>query len=364
MTKNITSFSQVANDWLSKQSSSANVNQFLKDYAQVSLEALEKIPDPEDFLIQKTEKYLQQYHSVLRKELTQANKYVAQHLAQVIATAGIQSSLSSEKIVSLFNTLLLDYFTFESTKEKNQVWLGKEDFLDSVIEIFLNGAIAKQSRPLQFNQGLSLDANVRTVTTATQIYLNRVHKVEDLPVNLVHSILHRASQRDRQEYALVYVLFAAGLSTEELVNLERSHLFRENGQHIVQINRGTIRQIPLNQWILGKRYGFPHSDPLTQWLQTHKDPHLALFINAQKQPLSEGELRTLWQTLTAGLLTPQSQSPRLEQTKQTWCVEMLMKGISLENLSILSGIEVEQLQFFAKRVEAKLAIKNAGSIDR
>lgn len=196
------------------------------------------------------------------------------------------------------------------------------------------------------------------------MYRSKVDRVEDLPINLVHSILQRANQKGRKEYALVYILYAAGLSTEEVLDLKRSHLFHEDGQHIVQINRGTIRQIPLNQWILGKRYGFPHSDPLTKWLKTHRDEQLALFINDQQQPLSEEELRALWQTLTADLLTPQAQPTRLEQAKQTWCVEMLIKGISMENLSILSGIEVEQLQLFAQRAKEKLALKHACLLDR
>ena len=352
-------FTQLANDLLQHAGSKASVAQIIKGYAQVSLEALEKIPELASFQGEK-EKYPHKCSLVLREELNQASKYVAQHLATVIATEGMQSRFSSEKVISLLNGLLLDYFSFESAREKNQLWSDKEDFIESVVELFLYGAIVKKSKQiLPFHKKLSLASNTTAVTTATQIYQSKVDNVEDLPINLVNSILQRAKEKGRQEYALVYVLFAAGLSTEEALNLERSHLFREGGQHIVQINRGTIRQIPLNQWILGKRYGFPHSDPLTQWLKTHKDEQLALFINERQQPLSEEELRALWQTLTTGLLTPQARPPRLEQARQTWCVEMLMKGISLENLSILSGIEVEQLQLFAQRAKEKVALKKA-----
>ena len=149
-----------------------------------------------------------------------------------------------------------------------------------------------------------------------------------------------------------------------MIRLERSHCIKESGQHILQINHGAIRQVPLNQWILGKRYGFAESDPVTHWLKTRKDEQSALFLNEQQQPMSEQELRTLWQTLTAGLLTPQAQPPTLKQAQQTWCVEMLSKGIDLENLSILSGMEIAHLQPFAQRAREKAAIEQAYRLDQ
>ena len=151
---------------------------------------------------------------------------------------------------------------------------------------------------------------------------------------------------------------------EEVIHLERSHCIQESGQRILQINHGAIRQVPLNQWIMGKRYGFAESDPVTQWLKTRKDDRSALFLNEQQQPMSREDLTTLWQTLTEGFLTPQAQPPTLKQARQTWCVEMLSKGINLENLSILSGMEIEQLRPFAQRAKEKAAIEQAYNLDR
>ena len=358
-------FPQLASYLLKNQNSQASVNNILQYYAQVSLETLERIPKLVSFLVEEEEKYSLERHIVLRKELTQAKKYVAQHLAIALSNEELQSRFSTEQLVTMLNALLLDYFTFELTREKKQLWLGKKDFFNSVVELFLDGAFVKTSKQIgSIDREASLTENATAVTTATQIAQNKIDKVEDLHINLVHSILERANQKGRQKYALVYVLFAAGLSPEELVNLQRVHLFHESGQHIVQVNRGNLRQIPLNQWILGKRYGFPHAEPLTQWLKTHKNEQLALFINDRQKPLSEGELRILWQDLTKGLLTPQAQLPKLKQVRQTWCIEMLMKGISLENLSILSGIEIEQLQPFAQRAKEKAAIEQAYRLDR
>ena len=68
--------------------------------------------------------------------------------------------------------------------------------------------------------------------------------------------------------------------------------------------------------------------------------------------------------LTADLLTPQGNPPPIEQARQTWCVEMLMRGISLENLSIISGMSISQLQPFAIRAKNKAAIEQATKLDK
>jgi len=148
------------------------------------------------------------------------------------------------------------------------------------------------------------------------------------------------------------------------VNLERSHSVSELDRHILQINGDAPRQVPLNQWIMGKRYGSSTNNPLTQWLKSRKDDRLALFLNEEEKPMSEQELRALWAILTEGLLTLQGQTPTIEQARQTWCVEMLMKGIDLDNLSILSGMAIQELQPFAQRAREKLAIEQANRLDR
>jgi site-specific recombinase XerD len=114
---------------------------------------------------------------------------------------------------------------------------------------------------------------------------------------------------------------------------------------------------------MGKRYGSSNSNPLTQWLKNRQDDLPALFINAEKEAMSEEELQALWEVLTEDLLTPQGHSPTIEQARQTWCVEMLMKGIELENLSILSGMPIEQLQSFAQKAKEKAALEQAYKLD-
>ncbi|MDJ0637166.1 MAG: hypothetical protein QNJ34_28595 [Xenococcaceae cyanobacterium MO_188.B29] len=81
-------FPQLASYLLKNQYSQASVNKVLQDYAQVSLETLERIPQLVSFLVEEEEekeKYPLEHHIVLRKELTQAKKYIAQHIATAIS---------------------------------------------------------------------------------------------------------------------------------------------------------------------------------------------------------------------------------------------------------------------------------------
>ena len=163
---------------------------------------------------------------------------------------------------------------------------------------------------------------------------------------------------------MVYVLFGAGLSLEEVIHLERSHSVVEPQQHILQINYGAARQVPLNQWVMGFRYGSTSVNPLIQWLKIRKDDHPAVFVNDASDAFTASELQNIWHKLTEDLLTPQGESPRISQAQQTWCVEMLMKGIDLEDLSILSGMNIKQLEQYAQRARNKSALEAAARLDQ
>lgn len=113
----------------------------------------------------------------------------------------------------------------------------------------------------------------------------------------------------------------------------------------------------------GKRYGSYTRNPLSQWLKSRKDDQSALFLNDAGQPLSEVEVRSRWQVMTEGILTPVG-PPAIEQARQTWCVEMLMRGIDLEDLSILSGWDSIQLKPLARRAREKAALEKAIQLDQ
>ncbi len=343
-------FAKLGKALLEQAGSKVSVSQALKDYAEVSLQALDRVPKLVRSVVGEAGQYPLENRLALGQGLTQANNYVAKHLAEVIERVGWQSRFPPEKLASLLNSLLLGYFIIKSTSEGDRLWEGRDDFLESLEELFLQGAIAP---PIETN-----------ATKRKKIVSTKVDRVVDLPANLVRAILQRAKKLGRQDYALAYLLFGAGLSAQEIVNLERSHLIAENNQHLLQIDSGAIRQVPLNKWIMGFRYGSSTSNPLTQWLKSRKDDRPAMFITQEEKSMSEQELLALWQVWIEGLLTPTGQPPTIEQARQTWCVEMLMKGIKLEDFSMLSGIEVEELQPYAQRAREKVAIEQARLLDQ
>ncbi|ELS03281.1 transcriptional regulator [Xenococcus sp. PCC 7305] len=340
-------FAKLGQALLEQADPKVSVSQALKDYAEISLQALDRVPKLVRSVVGEAGQYPLENRLALGQGLTQANNHVAKHLAEVIAGVGWQSRFPTEKLASFLNSLLLGYFIIKSTSEGDELWEGQDDFLESLVELFLHGAIEP---PMETN-----------AIPRKKIVLDQV---VDLPANLVRDILQRAKKLGRQDYALAYLLFGAGLSVKEIVNLKRSHLITEHNQHLLQIDSDTKRQVLLNKWIMGFRYGSSSSNPATQWLKSRKDNQPEMFITQEEKSMSEQELLASWQVLTEGFVLPNGQTPTIEQARQTWCVEMLMKGIKLEDLGILSGLAVEELQPYAQRAREKLAIEQAGLLDQ
>ena len=341
-------FAKLVHALVEQAKSKDNVADFLLEYARESLRTLNKAPDLVRSIVGEAGNYPVENRMALGKGLDEANRYVAEYLEEAIALGGLSSNLTPEQIINLLNFASLGYFIIESSTEGYSFWEDREDFLDSLVELFLQGT---------FSQGES------AAVTESSIVKVKPEAIADLPASLVRSLFRQAKKTGKQEYALIYVLFGAGLSIEEVVSLERSHSIVEPQQHILQINYGVERQVPLNQWVMGFRYGSASSNPLAQWLKSRKDECTAIFINDASDAISTVELQTIWQDLTADLLTPQGEKPRMSQARQTWCVEMLMKGIDLEDLSILSGMDVEQLKQYAQRARNKSALEAAARLD-
>jgi len=312
----------------------SSVYQALKNYASDRLQVIEQVPDLVLSVVGEARHYPLENRQLLGECLTQVNHYLAEYVTTVMEREQLHSQIPTEKLASLFNSSLLGYAVTALTTPTAQ---NKDEFLDYLVELFLN--------------------NLITDAISTE-------KIGDLPANLVHLILQRAKKSSLRDYALIYVLFAAGLSPLEVVNLERIHQINETHQHLLQITQGNIRQVPVNQWIMEKRYGSYLRNPLNQWLKSRKDNHAALFLNDAEMPISEIEIVDIWQILTQGLLTPEGQVPVIEQAQQTWCVEMLTKGINLDDLSIITGWSLTKLQPYAQRAREKLALEQAINLDR
>jgi AcrR family transcriptional regulator len=335
-------FSNLGQNLVQQARQTNSIYQVLKDYATACLQALEKIPEVVRSVVGESGQYPAENREALGQGFTQANRYVAEYFATVINNGQLPTHLPAEKLASLLNGMLLGYAVIEFTSEFHKLWQNREDFLENLVTLFLHGAVSQEPEPIRV----------------------KVEKVADLPASLVHSILQRAKKQGLQDYALIYVLFGAGLSATEVVRLERSHYINDIHQQLLQITQENIRQVPLNQWIIGKRYGSYQRNPLTQWLRSRKDQQSALFLDENGNPLSEIQLKQKWQALTADLLTPEGQPPKIEQTQQSWCVDMLIRGIDLQNLSILTGWDTTKLQPYVQRAKEKAALEQATRLDQ
>ncbi|MCU0542106.1 MAG: TetR family transcriptional regulator [Oscillatoriaceae cyanobacterium Prado104] len=380
----------------------SSIYQALKDYANACLEALERVPEVVRSVVGEAGKYPSENRAALGAGFTQANRYVAEYFATVIDRGQLRANLSGQKLASLLNGMLLGYAVIEFTSEFHELWQDREDFLENLVALFLHGAVS-DSAPVEseadVNEGTAKaqrarreeeeEANVSLLNSSAaetailpesgEVGLqnrdraigpdrfpvtSKVEKVSDLPASLVATILQRAKKLGQQEYALAYVLFGAGLNAKEIINLDRSHRISDSHQQLLQVTQGFVRQVTVNQWIMGKRYGSYTNNPLTQWLKSRKDSEVALFLNPNGKRLSEIELEQFWQKLTAGLLTLEGEAIAIEQTQQTWCVEMLMRGINLEDMRILTGWDAAKLLPYARRAREKTALEQAIRLDR
>lgn len=302
-----------------------NLGDAVTNYAQSYLSATSQAPELLLSVIGEARHYSPQNRQALGKGISEANSYLAKYLAAIEP-----SPLAPEKLASMLNTVLLGYAAIENTCTDQQLWRDRTEFIDNLVLLLK--------------------------TDTTEIAIN------DLPASLVHEIMHRAKKAQLRDYALMYVLFGSGLSKEEIASLEKSHQINESDRHLLQIN---LRQVPINQWIMGKRYGSYTRNPLTGWLKSRTDDeHPALFLNDAGLPMTAIDIDLRWQELTKDLLTPEGRSPIIEQAAQTWCIEMLSKGMTLENLSMLTGLHLTVLQPYARRVKQKLALEQAISLDR
>lgn len=325
-------------------SSARHFDQALKAYATLYIRSLEQAPELIRSLIGEANQFPAENRQALGQRLTEATQALTQYLTTVIQRDALNPELPPDQLASLLNGLLLGYAAVEFTSEFHELWQNRDEFLEGLVQLF-SRAVSPGAL-----------SSVQEVSFTSPIL--------DLPATVVQAILQQARKVGTQDYALAYVLFGAGLSPAEVVRLQRSDQISDAQQHILQVQSpsGQIRQVPVNQWILGNRYGSYTNNPLTKWLKSRKDQQLDLFVNEAGQALSEADLEQRWQTWTASLA--ESSQPMPAQAQQTWCIEMLMRGMSLENLSILTGQDLAQLQPYAQRAREKAALEQAAQLDR
>jgi AcrR family transcriptional regulator len=340
-------FAQLGQNLVTKLEPTSSLPQMLREYANTCLQALEQTPAVIRSLIGESGQYSIENRQGLGRSFDLANRRVAKYLKTNLGESKSELQLPVEQLASLLNTLLFGYATIELTSEFHGLWRDREDFLDRVVALFLAGAVPQSTfEPASIN--------------------NSNHKLIplDLPEPIVHQILQQAKKHSLQTYALAYVLFGAGLSASEIVLLTRSNHLSTTDRQLFQITQGSTRQVPINQWIMGKRYGSYLKNPLTQWLKSRKDPHEALFLGADGNPLTELDLCRQWQELVNEIITPTGEAPTIAQTQATWCVEMLVKGLAIEAMQTLTGWGVSQLEPYVRRAKEQTVLAQAFNLDK
>ncbi len=330
----------------------------LRQYARQCLNLLTQAPELTRSLIGEAREYPEETQRSIGQGLTLLNQTAAHYLATLFEATDIPPSLPPDQLASILNCALLGYAAVELTSEFHQLWGDLEDFVTRLVQVLLarpvDGAPAEVSSP-----------TVPVLSSGGLVPMHQPIGVADLMSPVVHLVLQRSKKLGLRDYALSYVLFGAGLSPAEVIGLERSHPIYDATQHLIQVvTPSGVRLMPVNQWILGKRYGSYTNNPLTKWLRVRKDDQTALFLNAEQLPLTEADLQRCWETWTEGLRTAQGQPLMAIQAQHTWFVEMLMRGMSVENLSILTGRDRAQLQPYAQRAAEKTALDQALRLDQ
>jgi AcrR family transcriptional regulator len=340
-------FDQLGQSLTTQLRPGSSMAQTIAEYATHCLEALEQTPAAIRSLIGESGQYSSENRQGLGRSFERANQRVAEYLKTNLGESRSDLELPLEQLASLLNALLLGYMAIELTTDGHGLWRDRSDFLDRVVALFGSGVLKENVGGLN-----SIDlADNRNIP-------------HDLPEPIVHQILDRAKKHSLQTYALVYVLFGAGLRASEIVSLTRSNHFSTSDRQVLQITQGLIRQVPVNQWIMSKRYGSYLKNPLTQWLKSRKDTNPALFIGTDGAALTEADLRQQWLQLMNVAMSPTDELPEIDRTPATWCVEMLMRGLTVEAIQILSGYSLDELEPYVRRAKEQTILLQAFNLDR
>ncbi len=269
--------------------------------------------------------------------------------------------LRPEAAAGLVMALLLGYTAIASATESNpedehngenpRLWPSQAAFVDNLAGWLLGLRFGSVKTEL-----VSDSSGLVAPVTNTETWI-------DLPAPVVHQIMQTARKADNQTYALVYVLFGAGVSATEVPLLTRASAIYDSSQHILLVGPHH-RQVPLNQWIMGRRYGTYTKNPLTRWLKARNDDSPNLFLGSDDQPMTPYRVRQVWAEVTQGLISPTGDRLGVEQARATWCIEMLLKGLNRQALSLLSGLSVEELDPLVKKAQARSALALALRLDQ
>ena len=340
-------FAQLREELGLQDSPSQDVVQAIRRYALALLGLLDRGTEFVRSLVGESGQFSEDNCQVLGRALTQLNRSCTQYLATALPPNAQLDAATIQSLARLLNATILGYAVLEFVSDVHNLWPDREGFLDDI-----EGVLALEA------SGIIPGGKAESTDISPPL-----KGVADLPANLVREILQRAKKRGAQDYALAYVVFSAGLSAAEIACLERWHYINDPPQHLLQVTQGVIRQVPMNRWVMGHKYGSDARNPLTQWVNGRKDDWQAMFFSGEGNPTSQEDICNYWQEIVGGLLTPQGTAPTLEQARQTWYVDMLMRGVEVEDLVLLTELTAEDLQPYAQRAAEKAALERAMRLD-
>jgi AcrR family transcriptional regulator len=318
---------------------------FLQDYIQSSLQALENVPELMRSLVGEAGQYPLESRQALAQGITQINSAIAAALQEV--GNRVQLPTDPMSLATTINTCVLGYTIMVLTSDVELIWSSKEEFISSLVKILVPKPTDNYA-----------DSYVEQSRVKSASRSESSLKVQDITATEVRNILLQAKRQGLRDYAIAYVLFGAGLSLEELVNLNQID-YTANKE---SANKGGILQVrdrlvPLNQKIWEHRYGSSTNNPLTNYLKNRKDKHPKMFLSDTHQPLTSLELEHLWQGwLNADI--------SIDRTQHTWRIEMLMRGIDRESFQIISGLTISEIEVYEFKVKEHLALERAIALDR
>ena len=304
-------------------------------YGSAGLSLLGQVPELVRSLIGESGQLPSESQQAINTALRQANQQTIRYLQDAELTF---SGLSVEEGARLLNATILGQAVMKFSSDGNGLWEAEADFLRALTDL--------------------------TSYRGDEPALISSETVKDLPAEVVRSLFQRAKKLGAQEYALAYAAFGCGLRAEELAGLMRSQSLSSKAQHLLTVTGPFQRQVPLNRWIMGNRYGNYNKNPLTQWLRGRQDERSEVFISEMGEPLDVEGINSLWKNIAGGVDSPVGEETTLFQARQTWCIELLMKGITLDNLSILSGLSLPALEPYARRAKEKAALEQVLAIDQ
>ncbi len=335
----------------------AGANHPLSAYGSAVLELLGQVPELMRSLIGESGQSPIENQRALAQVLKQANLQTVGYLRSAQVT---KPGLSIEAIATLLNTLIIGHTVLAASS--GGLWQNQSDFLTTLDDLF------SPERQPDDQHSAETTSDSMSVDALATIRLGPTNPVIDLPSETVRSLFQTAKKKGQQEYALVYVLFGAGLKIEEAADLIFPCVFASKNQHLLTVTGSAARQVPVNRWIVGSRYGTYLKNPLTQWMKARSDnstnESANVFVSPEGKPMGAEGLLALWNTVAAETITATGKPATPFHARQTWCIELLVKGMSLENLSILSGMGLTELQPYAYRAKEKTALEQALAIDQ